>query len=153
MAHPQFASNKLVYLSYSKPSADGKRNTTAVIRGTFQNVTLTAVQELIEANAWSATCGRVRMASCTWLREPSGGDDDDDRAAGAGGPSPPVQLTRGVQAGAGAAAGLSAYSSRVQFSHCTMRSPRRTSVTSIGRSLTLHPRHSSPFSSATAPRG
>ena len=53
VAHPQFASNRLVYLSYSKPSPDGTRNTTAVIRGRFENDTLTAVEQVIEANAWS----------------------------------------------------------------------------------------------------
>ena len=53
VAHPQFASNRYVYLTYSKPAADGKRNTTAVIRGKFENDALTDVQELLEANAWS----------------------------------------------------------------------------------------------------
>ncbi len=51
--HPQFASNRLVYLSYSKPSTDGSQNTTAVIRGRFENDRLQDVQEIVEANAWS----------------------------------------------------------------------------------------------------
>lgn len=51
--HPGFAQNRLVYLSYSKPSADGTRNTTAVIRGRFENDRLMGVQEIFEASAWS----------------------------------------------------------------------------------------------------
>src|SRR5918992_1330966 len=31
--HPQFATNRLVYLSYSKPNADGTEGTTAIVRG------------------------------------------------------------------------------------------------------------------------
>jgi glucose/arabinose dehydrogenase len=53
VAHPQFASNRLLYLSYSKPAPDGKRNTTAVVRGRFENDALTAIEQVIEANAWS----------------------------------------------------------------------------------------------------
>ncbi len=55
--HPDFARNRLVYLSYSKPSADGARNTTAVIRARFANDRLNEVQEIFEANAWSQGLG------------------------------------------------------------------------------------------------
>jgi glucose/arabinose dehydrogenase len=48
LPHPQFASNRLVYLSYSKPLADGQ-STTAIVRGRFENDRLTAVQEIFEA--------------------------------------------------------------------------------------------------------
>jgi aldose sugar dehydrogenase len=48
--HPDFASNRLVYLSYSKPGPRGA--TTAVIRGRFEGDRLTDVQEVIEARAW-----------------------------------------------------------------------------------------------------
>jgi aldose sugar dehydrogenase len=48
--HPEFASNRLVYLSYSKPGANGA--TTAVSRGRFENDRLTGVQEIFEARAW-----------------------------------------------------------------------------------------------------
>jgi glucose/arabinose dehydrogenase len=51
--HPRFAENRLVYLSYSKRSADGNRNTTAIIRGRFEQDRLTAVEEVLEAKAWS----------------------------------------------------------------------------------------------------
>ena len=31
--HPNFASNRLLYLTFSKPGADGKESTTALVRG------------------------------------------------------------------------------------------------------------------------
>ena len=51
--HPQFASNRLVYLSYAKPNADGSEGTTAVVRGRFENDRLVNVQEVIETKIWS----------------------------------------------------------------------------------------------------
>jgi glucose/arabinose dehydrogenase len=51
--HPDFASNRLVYLSYSKPNADGSEGTTAVIRGRLEGGALTGVEEIFEARAWS----------------------------------------------------------------------------------------------------
>jgi aldose sugar dehydrogenase len=51
--HPEFASNRLLYISYSKPGADGETGTTAVIRGRFENDRLTQVEEIFEAEAWS----------------------------------------------------------------------------------------------------
>jgi glucose/arabinose dehydrogenase len=47
--HPAFATNRLLYLSFSKPIGDGQRATTAVVRGRFENDRLTDVQELFEA--------------------------------------------------------------------------------------------------------
>lgn len=49
--HPDFESNRLVYLSYSKPGAEGA--TTAVIRGKLEGDRLVDVQEIFEARAWS----------------------------------------------------------------------------------------------------
>ncbi len=49
MPHPDFALNRLLYLSYSKPKADRERGTTAVIRGRFENDELTDVEEIFEA--------------------------------------------------------------------------------------------------------
>lgn len=46
VAHPNFASNRMLYLSYSKPSDDGKQSTTALVRGRFENDRLVGVQEL-----------------------------------------------------------------------------------------------------------
>lgn len=51
--HPNFATNQLVYLSYSKPSADGATGTTAVVRGRLEGNALTGVQEIFLADAWS----------------------------------------------------------------------------------------------------
>src|SRR5687767_14664764 len=39
--HPNFATNRLLYLSYSKPNAAGTEGTTAVARGRFENDRLT----------------------------------------------------------------------------------------------------------------
>ncbi len=47
--HPNFTSNRLLYLTYSKPIADGKQATTAVIRGRFENDRLTGVEQLFES--------------------------------------------------------------------------------------------------------
>jgi glucose/arabinose dehydrogenase len=49
--HPGFASNRLVYLSYSKPGPR-RRSTTAVLRGRLDGHRLADVQEIIEAKAW-----------------------------------------------------------------------------------------------------
>ncbi len=51
--HPQFATNRLIYLSYSKPSADGTQGTTAVVRGRLEGNRLEGVEEIFEARAWS----------------------------------------------------------------------------------------------------
>jgi glucose/arabinose dehydrogenase len=47
--HPDFASNQLLYLSFSKPIGDGSEATTAVVRGRFENDRLTSVEEIFEA--------------------------------------------------------------------------------------------------------
>lgn len=57
--HPDFANNRLVYLSYSKPGPKGA--TTAVIRGTFDGERLTGIQEIFEADAWNKN--RVHFGS------------------------------------------------------------------------------------------
>ena len=49
LPHPDFANNRLIYLSYSKPVGDGRRGTTAVVRGTFENDRFTLVDEIFEA--------------------------------------------------------------------------------------------------------
>lgn len=51
--HPDFARNRLLYFSYSKPNADSSEGTTAVARGTLSNDRLTNVQEIFEAKVWS----------------------------------------------------------------------------------------------------
>ncbi len=52
LPHPEFASNRLLYLSYARPKGDG--STTAVIRGRFENDRLTDIEEVFEAK----TAGR-----------------------------------------------------------------------------------------------
>jgi len=47
LPHPNFASNRLLYLSYAKPNAGG--STTQVARARFENDRLTGVEEIFEA--------------------------------------------------------------------------------------------------------
>jgi glucose/arabinose dehydrogenase len=47
--HPDFESNQLVYLTYSKPIGDGTEATTAVARGRFVNERLTDVEDIFVA--------------------------------------------------------------------------------------------------------
>jgi len=51
MPHPNFASNRLLYLSYSKPGATDAEARTALIRGRFENDRLVNVEQLFEAVA------------------------------------------------------------------------------------------------------
>ena len=57
VVHPNFATNKLVYLSFAKPNADGSQGTTAVVRGRFENDRLNDVKEIFEAQPYAATQG------------------------------------------------------------------------------------------------
>lgn len=50
--HPGFESNRLLYLSLSKPNADGSEGTTAVVRGRLEGGELRDVEEIFEAHAW-----------------------------------------------------------------------------------------------------
>jgi glucose/arabinose dehydrogenase len=47
--HPNFATNRLLYLSFSKPGAAAEQSTTVVVRGKFQNDQFTNVQEIFVA--------------------------------------------------------------------------------------------------------
>jgi aldose sugar dehydrogenase len=53
MPHPDFASNRLLYLTYSKPRGEAEA-TTAVARGRYENGRLTGVQDIFVAEAWSS---------------------------------------------------------------------------------------------------
>jgi glucose/arabinose dehydrogenase len=55
--HPQFATNRLVYFSYAKPSADTLQGTTAVARGRFENDRLVGVEDILQAKVWSRSRG------------------------------------------------------------------------------------------------
>ena len=49
--HPNFTSNRLIYLSFSKPGATDPQATTALVRGRFDGTRLTGVEQLFEATA------------------------------------------------------------------------------------------------------
>ena len=49
MPHPNFATNRLLYLSFSKPGATDAEATTTLVRGRFDGTRLTDVQQLFEA--------------------------------------------------------------------------------------------------------
>jgi aldose sugar dehydrogenase len=51
--HPDFASNRLLYLTYSKPRGEDEA-TTAVARGRYENGRLTDVRDIFVAEAWSS---------------------------------------------------------------------------------------------------
>jgi len=55
--HPDFESNRLLYLSYAQGNADNSEGTTVVIRGRFDNDRLSDVEEIFRAKAWSQTSG------------------------------------------------------------------------------------------------
>lgn len=52
--HPQFATNRFVYLSFSKPTGEPNAATTAVIRAKFENDALTDVREVFLADTRGA---------------------------------------------------------------------------------------------------
>src|SRR5688572_15665267 len=49
MPHPNFATNRLLYITFAKPGADASLSRTALIRGRFENDRLTNVEQLFEA--------------------------------------------------------------------------------------------------------
>lgn len=51
MPHPSFTSNRLIYLSFSKPGASDSQATTALVRGRFDGTRLTNIEPLFEAIA------------------------------------------------------------------------------------------------------
>ena len=53
--HPNFTSNRLIYLSYSKATGDSAAATTAVVRGKWENDRLTGVEEVFVAVSRGAT--------------------------------------------------------------------------------------------------
>lgn len=55
--HPNFAENKLVYLTYNKPGERGA--TMALARGTFDGAQLTDVTDIFVADAWSTRSGQL----------------------------------------------------------------------------------------------
>ena len=49
MPHPNFTSNRLIYLSFSKPGASDAQATTTLVRGRYEGTRLTNVEQLFEA--------------------------------------------------------------------------------------------------------
>ena len=49
LPHPDFATNRLIYISYSKATGNSPGGTTMVIRGTFENDRFTMTDEIFEA--------------------------------------------------------------------------------------------------------
>ena len=49
LPHPDFATNRLLYLSYARPKGEG--STTAVVRGRFEDDRLTGVEDVFEAQS------------------------------------------------------------------------------------------------------
>lgn len=49
--HPDFATNRWLYLSFSKPVGDGSEATTAIVRGRFEGDRLVDVEEIFEAQS------------------------------------------------------------------------------------------------------
>ncbi|HEY7673269.1 MAG TPA: PQQ-dependent sugar dehydrogenase [Gammaproteobacteria bacterium] len=64
VVHPDFATNRLIYLSFAKPNADGSQGTTAIVRGRLEHDALVDVEEIFEAQPYSASPGHygARMA-------------------------------------------------------------------------------------------
>jgi glucose/arabinose dehydrogenase len=62
MPHPMFASNRLLYLSYSKPNAEGSGATTAVARARLENDRLTNVEDIFVADSRGAGHYGSRLA-------------------------------------------------------------------------------------------
>ena len=52
VSHPDFATNRLLYLSYGKPNEDGSMGTTTVVRGRLEGDRVVEVEEIFESNAW-----------------------------------------------------------------------------------------------------
>ena len=57
LPHPDFATNRIIYLSFSKSNADESESTTVVARGRLENDRLTGVEEIFVAEAWSSRNG------------------------------------------------------------------------------------------------
>ncbi len=55
--HPDFESNQLIYLSYSKTGAEPGQSTTAVARARFDGSQLNDLEEIFEAEAWGERNG------------------------------------------------------------------------------------------------
>jgi glucose/arabinose dehydrogenase len=51
--HPDFESNRLIYLAYAKPNEDGSQGTLALARARFDGARLTDVKDIFVSNGWA----------------------------------------------------------------------------------------------------
>ncbi len=81
--HPNFAGNRLVYLSYSK-GGENNLSTTALARGRFDGTSLSDVKEIFVANTWSKSNtnygGRIAFDRNGFLYLTVGERQEQDRA-------------------------------------------------------------------------
>jgi aldose sugar dehydrogenase len=61
MPHPDFASNRLIYLTFSKPGATDSQATTTLVRGRLEGMRLTGIEQLFEAVTQGRNhfCGKI----------------------------------------------------------------------------------------------
>jgi len=52
LPHPDFADNRLLYLSYGQPNADGSQGATAIVRGRIEGNRVMDLEEIFVADAW-----------------------------------------------------------------------------------------------------
>jgi glucose/arabinose dehydrogenase len=82
--HPDFANNRLLYLSYAKAHADGTRSTTALARARFDGTRLSEVEDIFVAESWSASPtnfgGRMAFGSDGMLYMTIGERQEEARA-------------------------------------------------------------------------
>ena len=73
--HPQFAQNRLVYLTYTKP-LQGTQNTLALARGRLDGQTLTDVRDVFVASAGTGGASRIAFARDGTIFMTTGGGGD-----------------------------------------------------------------------------
>jgi len=73
--HPQFAQNRLVYLTYTKP-LQGTQNTLALARGRLDGQTLTDVRDVFVASAGTGGASRIAFGRDGTLFMTTGGGGD-----------------------------------------------------------------------------
>ena len=75
--HPQFAQNRFVYLSYTKP-LDEKRTTVAIARGTWDGRALTGMKDIFVADEKTGTASRLAFGRDNTLYMTTAGDGAQD---------------------------------------------------------------------------
>ena len=73
--HPQFAQNRLVYLTYTKP-LQGTQNTLALARGRLDGQTLTDVRDVFVASAGTGGASRIAFGRDGTIFMTTGGGGD-----------------------------------------------------------------------------